>query len=74
MPSGSCSAPARIAPIPKGLVAYARGQEITVRTATPEPVQLDGEPDGDTPFTATVVPGAIRVMVPPDAGARCSRF
>ena len=51
-------------PIPKGLVAYARGREITVRTATPEPVQLDGEPDGDTPFTATVVPGAIRVVAP----------
>ena len=51
-------------PVPKGLVAYARGREITVRTATPEPVQLDGEPDGDTPFTAKVVPGAIRVVTP----------
>jgi diacylglycerol kinase family enzyme len=27
-------------------------------------VQLDGEPEGETPFTATVVPGAIRVVVP----------
>jgi YegS/Rv2252/BmrU family lipid kinase len=51
-------------PVPKGLVAYARGKEITVRAATPEPVQLDGEPDGDTPFTATVVPSAIRVVAP----------
>lgn len=47
-----------------GLVGYARGREITVRSAVPEPVQLDGEPDGETPFTATVVPGAIRVVVP----------
>jgi YegS/Rv2252/BmrU family lipid kinase len=49
---------------PPGLVGYARGREITVRSATPEPVQLDGEPDGDTPFTATVVPHAIRVVTP----------
>jgi diacylglycerol kinase family enzyme len=45
-------------------VGYARGREITVRTTAPEPVQLDGEPDGDTPFTVTVVPSAIRVMAP----------
>jgi diacylglycerol kinase family enzyme len=54
--------PAR--PVAGGLVGYARGREITVRSAAPEPVQLDGEPDGDTPFTARVVPGAIRVVVP----------
>lgn len=50
---------------PDALVGYARGEEITV--ATPEgaePVQLDGEPAGETPFTATVVAGAIRIMVP----------
>jgi len=27
-------------------------------------VQLDGEPGGVTPFTATVVPGAISIIVP----------
>jgi diacylglycerol kinase family enzyme len=27
-------------------------------------VQLDGEPGGQTDFTASVVPGAIRVMLP----------
>jgi len=27
-------------------------------------VELDGDLGGQTPFTATVVPGAIRVMVP----------
>jgi diacylglycerol kinase (ATP) len=48
----------------QGLIGYARGREITVASATPEPVQLDGEPEGETPFTATVVPGAIRVVVP----------
>lgn len=48
-------------------VAYARGREITVEVADGgvQPVQLDGEPGGETPFTARVVPGAIRVMMPP---------
>jgi len=46
-------------------VGYARGREITVRTPDgPQPVQLDGEPGGETEFTATVVPGAISVMHP----------
>jgi len=47
-----------------GRVAYARGREITVESATPRPVQLDGEPHGQTPFTAQVVAGAIRVLRP----------
>ncbi|MGH7517395.1 MAG: diacylglycerol/lipid kinase family protein [Gemmatimonadales bacterium] len=50
---------------PGTFVGYARGEEITISTPEgPEPVQLDGESVGDTPFTATVVPGAIRIMVP----------
>lgn len=47
-----------------GRVAYARGQEITVTAAVEQPVQLDGEPHGTTPFTARVLPGAIRVLMP----------
>jgi diacylglycerol kinase (ATP) len=47
-----------------GRVAYARGREITVEAATPRPVQLDGEPHGQTPFTAQVVARAIRVLRP----------
>jgi YegS/Rv2252/BmrU family lipid kinase len=46
-------------------VGYARGQEIRVETQPAQPVQLDGEPGGETPFTATVVPGAISILVPP---------
>lgn len=45
-------------------VGYARGREIRVETDPVEPVQLDGEPGGETPFTVNVVPGAIRIMVP----------
>lgn len=47
-----------------GRVAYARGRVITVEADTERPVQLDGEPHGQTPFTAEVVPGAIRVLRP----------
>lgn len=45
-------------------VGQARGKEISVRTLDgAQPVQMDGEAGGETPFTATVVPGAIAVMV-----------
>jgi diacylglycerol kinase (ATP) len=46
-------------------VGYARGQQIRVETEPVQPVQLDGEPGGATPFTATVVPSAIRILAPP---------
>jgi YegS/Rv2252/BmrU family lipid kinase len=45
-------------------VAHAQGREVRVESERVQPVQLDGEPGGETPFTATIVPGAIRVMVP----------
>lgn len=45
-------------------VGYASGREIRVESEPVQPVQLDGEPGGLTPFTATVVPGAIRIRVP----------
>jgi diacylglycerol kinase (ATP) len=45
-------------------VGHARGREIRVESERVQPVQLDGEPGGSTPFTASVVPGAIRIMVP----------
>ena len=57
----------RLSPGTVGLdthVGHARGREITVETDPVQPVQLDGEPGGATPFTAHVVPGAIRIMVP----------
>jgi diacylglycerol kinase (ATP) len=49
---------------PDAYVGHARGREVKVETESVQPVQLDGEPGGTTPFTATVVPGAIRIMVP----------
>jgi diacylglycerol kinase (ATP) len=45
-------------------VGHARGREIRVESEQVQPVQLDGEPGGETPFTASVVPEAIQIMVP----------
>jgi YegS/Rv2252/BmrU family lipid kinase len=45
-------------------VSHVRCREVTVDTDRAQPVQLDGEPGGSTPFTARVVPGAIRIMAP----------
>ncbi|HXV87076.1 MAG TPA: diacylglycerol kinase family protein [Gemmatimonadales bacterium] len=45
-------------------VRFARGRRITVEAEVTRPVQLDGEPTGTTPFTAEVLPGALRVFVP----------
>jgi len=45
-------------------IGYARGQTITIEADQEQPVELDGEPGGTTPFTADVVPGAITVIVP----------
>ncbi len=48
--------------VPGGHVAWARGSDIRVVSEPAEPVQLDGEPGGTTPFQATVVPGAICIL------------
>lgn len=45
-------------------VGYARGREIRVTTDPVRPVQLDGDLAGETPLTATVIPAAVRIMVP----------
>jgi len=45
-------------------LGFARGEVITVTPTMTFPVQLDGDGAGVTPFTARVVPRAIRVMLP----------
>lgn len=47
------------------LVGYARGRDFSVRVADgiSQPVQLDGEPGGETPFQVSVVPGAVQVLM-----------
>jgi len=51
-------------PTSAGYVGYAHGRSIRVQSHPVQPVQLDGDPGGETPFTATVVPGAIQVFAP----------
>lgn len=44
-------------------IRFLRGKHVVVETARPRPVQLDGEPDGETPLEAEIVPGALDVVV-----------
>ena len=41
-----------------------RGRKVRVEADGPVPVQLDGEPNGRTPFAATILPGRLKVIVP----------
>lgn len=45
-------------------VLHWRGTNIRVTSEPPQPVVSDGECAGDTPVDATLVPGAIKVVVP----------
>ena len=45
-------------------VRRVRGTEVRVETAAPQVVQADGDICGTTPFTATIIPGGLTVMVP----------
>jgi diacylglycerol kinase (ATP) len=53
---------------------YARGRaiEVALTRGDPLPAQLDGEPAGSTPFTARVLPRALRVFVSPETAAALS--
>lgn len=48
------------------LMGFARGEVVTVAPAETLPVQLDGDGAGVTPFTARVLPRAVRVMLAKD--------
>jgi YegS/Rv2252/BmrU family lipid kinase len=41
-----------------------RGQEITIDADPDQPIWIDGEYYGRTPVTVSIVPGAVRVVVP----------
>jgi diacylglycerol kinase (ATP) len=51
------------------MVSHYQGQRVTIYTAEPFPVQLDGEPVGTTPISLEVVPRSLRVLVPRRASA-----
>lgn len=48
-------------------IVYRQARSITVRTEKPIPLQVDGDPVDTTPVTITVVPRALRVLVPHSA-------
>jgi YegS/Rv2252/BmrU family lipid kinase len=41
-----------------------RGREITLEAEPPQDIWIDGEIDGQTPFTTTVIPKALEIIVP----------
>jgi diacylglycerol kinase family enzyme len=41
-----------------------RGKEITLEADPPQDIWIDGEIDGQTPFTTTVIPKALEIVVP----------
>ncbi len=45
-------------------VVCLRGRRVTVSTSNPIPVQEDGDPRGMTPFSSTVRPRSLNVLVP----------
>ena len=45
-----------------------RGRRVVVEPERPLPLTLDGEPLGTTPATFELVPGALRLRVPPASG------
>ncbi|MCL6431603.1 MAG: diacylglycerol kinase family lipid kinase [Anaerolineae bacterium] len=48
---------------------YYRARTVEIYTDRPMAVQVDGEPHGQTPLTAEVVPGALKILVPRSAPA-----
>lgn len=51
-------------------VRYFPGCELTVESATPLPLALDGDVVGVTPASFRVMPGALRVVAPATGGVR----
>jgi len=50
----------------QGRIQYAKGRVVHVETDRPQPVEMDGEGAGQTPFTAEVIPDGIEVYLPTD--------
>jgi YegS/Rv2252/BmrU family lipid kinase len=48
----------------QGRIQYAQGKIVEVETDRPQPVEMDGEGAGRTPFTAEVIPNGIEVYLP----------
>ena len=51
-------------PVDLQVVGHWRAKEITIEVDPPQPVVGDGEKWGETPITATVLPGAVSIITP----------
>lgn len=47
-------------------VAYYRGRRVSIETAVPLPVQLDGDPVAATPVELEILPRALTIIIPRD--------
>jgi diacylglycerol kinase family enzyme len=54
-------------------VHHRQAKEIVVESDPPQTVWIDGEAHGETPFTATVIPQAISIVVPEAVPANSSK-
>jgi diacylglycerol kinase family enzyme len=48
-------------------VVYVKGQRVRIESTTPVPVQVDGEPAGQTPVDIDLLPCRIPFIVPPES-------
>ncbi len=46
------------------------GRTVEIFSSRPLPIQVDGEPAGETPMRFRVVPASLRAIVPPETAAR----
>ncbi|MBM4464223.1 MAG: diacylglycerol kinase family lipid kinase [Chloroflexi bacterium] len=51
-------------------VEYYRCRKVSISTATPLPVQVDGDPIGTTPMEFEIVPQALNIIVPQNSSPR----
>jgi YegS/Rv2252/BmrU family lipid kinase len=51
-------------------VEYYRCRKVSISTATPLPVQIDGDPVGTTPMEFEIVPHALNIIVPRNSSQR----
>jgi diacylglycerol kinase (ATP) len=49
------------------LIEHWQARQIKIEVDPPQPVQVDGEMVGDTPISAEILPGALKVIVPKSA-------
>jgi diacylglycerol kinase (ATP) len=52
---------------PEPVIEHWQARQIRIEVDPPQPVQVDGEMVDDTPISAEVLPGALKVIIPKPA-------